>query len=154
VGFPLESLSEISEAVKEHGILSSGFFPLLDQDDKFLFHTEAAGNLRGLEAVAAKAERNVVDPSWLVQLKTFVPWDYDVIGALYLPDVSAEAFEIIWLVYGIGSLIILGVLVVSFALASRLSDALGQARTSRQEAWRRAMRRSRQIVPRAHFSQI
>jgi signal transduction histidine kinase/CheY-like chemotaxis protein len=135
VGFPLESLSEISEAVKDRGILRSGFFALVNHEDQIVFRTEGVGDLRELEAIVAKTEQNKpVDSRWFVQMKTFVPWDYDVIAALYLPDVSAETFEIIWQVYGIGSLIIVGVLVVSFWLGSRLSVALGQAEASRKEA--------------------
>ena len=135
VGFPLASLSEINEALKDRGVLRNGFFALLDHYDRIVFRTENVRNPAEVEAiVSAAAQRKAADPRWLVEFKTFVPWDYDVIAALYLPDVAAEAFRIIWQVYGIGSLIILGVLVVSFLLASRLSDALGQAETSRQEA--------------------
>jgi len=135
VGYPLKSLSGISEAMKDRGILESGFFALLNNNDNIVFRTENVPNPRELETVVTRAEQNKpVDPRWLVQLRTFAPWDYDVIAALYLPDVSAETFEIIWQVYGIGSVTILGVLVVSFLLASRLSDALRQAEMSRREA--------------------
>ncbi len=56
-------------------------------------------------------------------------------------DVSARTIAIIWQVYGLASAIILGVLIVSFWLASRLSDALTQTEANRQEPCRRAMPR-------------
>jgi signal transduction histidine kinase len=134
-GFPLASLSEIREAMNEGTILSNGFFALLDHENRILFRTEDVRDPVELETiVSATEEHTAIDRRWLVKLKTFVPWDYDVLAALYLPDVSKEAFAIIWQFYGIGSVILIGVLVVSFLLASRLSEALGDAEISRREA--------------------
>ncbi len=135
VGYLLESLHEVNEALKDHGLLRNGFFALLDHNDKIIFRTENVRDPAEVESIVSQAEqKKPMDRRWLVKLETFTPWDYDVIAALYLPDVSTEAIAIIWQVYGTGSLIILGVLLVSFLLASRLSDALGQAETSRREA--------------------
>ena len=135
VGFPLASLSEIREAMNEGTILSNGFFALLDHENRILFRTEDVRDPVELETIVSAAEQHTaIDRRWLVKLKTFVPWDYDVLAALYLPDVSKEAFAIIWQFYGIGSVILIGVLVVSFLLASRLSEALGDAEISRREA--------------------
>jgi signal transduction histidine kinase/CheY-like chemotaxis protein len=135
VGYLVESLHEVNEALKDHGLLRNGFFALLDHNDKIIFRTENVRDPAEVESIVSQAEqKKPLDRRWLVKLETFTPWDYDVIAALYLPDVSTEAIAIIWQVYGTGSLIILGALLVSFLLASRLSDALGQAETSRQEA--------------------
>jgi signal transduction histidine kinase/CheY-like chemotaxis protein len=135
VGYLLESLHELNEALRDHGLLRNGFFALLDHNDKIIFRTENVRDPAEVESIVSQAEqKKPLDRRWLVKLETFTPWDYDVIAALYLPDVSTEAIAIIWQVYGTGSLIILGALLVSFFLASRLSDALGQAETSRQEA--------------------
>jgi signal transduction histidine kinase/CheY-like chemotaxis protein len=135
VGFPLESLQEINEALKDRGVLRNGFFALLDRYDRIVFRTENVRDPAEVGTIVSEAaQKKAMDPRWLVRLETFRPWDYDVIAALYLPDVSTETVEIIWQVYGIGSLVILGLLAVSFLLASRLSNALGQAETSRQQA--------------------
>ncbi|HEY5741631.1 MAG TPA: Cache 3/Cache 2 fusion domain-containing protein, partial [Terrimicrobiaceae bacterium] len=134
-GFPLKSLSEVVEAIRNRAILRNGFFALLDHNDKLVFRSERGGKQREVEKIAiAAAQRKDADPDWSVELRTFNPWDYDVITALYLPDVTAATFEILWQVYGVAGLIILGVLIVSFLLASKLSVALGQAEASRQEA--------------------
>ena len=53
---------------------------------------------------------------------------------MYLPDVNAKALQIIWQVYGVAAAIIFGVFLVSFWLASRLSEALIEAETSRRAA--------------------
>jgi signal transduction histidine kinase len=135
VGFPLASLSEINEAMNEGRILSNGFFALLDHENRILFRTKNVRNTVEMETIVSAAEQHrTIDRRWLVKLRTFVPWDYDVIAAVYLPDVSKETFAIIWQFYGIGSMILIGVLVVSFLLASRLSEALGDAEVSRREA--------------------
>ena len=135
VGFPLASLSEINEAMNEGRILSKGFFALLDHENRIVVRTEAVRDPVEMETIVAATEQHkAIDGRWLVTLRTFVPWDYDVIAALYRPDVSRETFAIIWQFYGIGSVILIGVLVVSFLLASRLSEALGDAELSRQEA--------------------
>jgi signal transduction histidine kinase len=135
VGFPLASLSEINNAMNEGRILSNGFFALLDHENRILFRTENVRDPIEMETIVSALEQHqVIDRRWLVKLRTFVPWDYDVIAAVYLPDVSKETFAIIWQFYGIGSVILIGVLVVSFLLASRLSEALGDAEMSRREA--------------------
>ncbi|PTX93814.1 histidine kinase [Spartobacteria bacterium LR76] len=134
VGYALETLSTIRDALETRGVLENGFFALLDHDDEVVFHTQ---NVEGEDVAAlarrvAKQER--LSSQWHVRVATFQPWDYDVVAAMYLPDVSARTISIIWQVYGLASAIILGVLIVSFWLASRLSDALTQTEASRQEA--------------------
>jgi signal transduction histidine kinase len=121
--------------MNEGTILSNGFFALLDHENRIVVRTEAVRDPVEMETIVAAAEQHkAIDNRWLVTLRTFVPWDYDVIAALYRPDVSRETFAIIWQFYGIGSVILIGVLVVSFLLASRLSEALGDAELSRREA--------------------
>jgi len=135
VGYALDTLSALREAIEDRGVLESGFFALLDHSDKIIFHTQnsaLAGNIEQIVADTVKGRPPGMD--WKVYIQTFEPWDYDVIAALYLPDVSAKTIGIIWQVYGIASAIIIGVLIVSFWLAGRLSQALALAETSRQEA--------------------
>ena len=121
--------------MNEGKILSNGFFALLDHENRIVSRTENVRNVVEMETIVSAAEQHrAIDRRWLVKLRTFLPWDYDVSAALYLPDVSKETFAIIWQFYGIGSVMLIGVLVVSFLLASRLSKALGDAEMSRREA--------------------
>lgn len=134
VGYALETLSTIRDALETRGVLENGFFALLDHDDEVVFHTQnsAGENVSVLARRVARHEK--LSSKWHVRIATFQPWDYDVVAAMYLPDVAARTIAIIWQVYGLASAIILGVLIVSFWLASRLSDALTQTEASRQEA--------------------
>ncbi|MGA7214129.1 MAG: response regulator [Terrimicrobiaceae bacterium] len=136
VGYLLQTLSAIRDAIQERGVLDHGFFALCDEKDRPVFLTTDLGNPSEAKAIAEQSAADQANSSqkWVVRKKTFAPWDYDVVAALYLPDVNSKAIQIIWQVYGVASAIIIGVLVVSFWLASRLSAALVQAEKSRQEA--------------------
>jgi signal transduction histidine kinase/DNA-binding response OmpR family regulator len=136
VGYPLQTLSAIRDAIQERGVLDHGFFALCDEKNRLIFLTAELSNPSEAKAIAERSAADQADSSrrWTVRKKTFAPWDYDVVAAMYLPDVDSKAIEIIWQVYGVAVAIILGVLVVSFWLASRLSRALVQAEKSRQEA--------------------
>ena len=135
VGYALETILSLSDAIEDRGVLDSGFFALLDHKDQIIFHTQRAAGNATIEPVVRRAvQGQPPGPDWLVHMQTFAPWDYDVVAALYLPDVSAETTAIIWQVYGIAGVIILGIMLVSFLLANKLSQALADTETSRQEA--------------------
>jgi signal transduction histidine kinase/DNA-binding response OmpR family regulator len=135
VGYSLKSLFTLSEAIEGRGVLDSGFFALLDHHNKIIFQTRNTTSAGNLEEIVAKAENNQpVGRDWVVKMETFQPWDYDVVAALYLPDVQHKTVGIIWQVYGTAAAIIIAVMALSFLLANRLSEALALAETSRQEA--------------------
>lgn len=134
VGYALDTLTTLNDAIESRGVLERGFFALLDQKDRIIFRTDGANSQEDMEKVVANATNHTPMKNWRVRIETFQPWDYDVVAAMYIPDVSARTTDIIWQVYGIASIIILGVLIVSFYLASRLSEVLAQAEHSRHEA--------------------
>lgn len=135
VGYALETLSTLRGALEERGILESGFFALLNPKDEIIFQTHENGQSEHrFEAVVKLAAHDKSAEKWFTKRETFTPWDYDVIAALYMPDVTKKTVEIIWQVYGVGGVIIIGVLIVSFLLAGKLSDALAQAEAAKQEA--------------------
>ncbi len=137
VGYALDQLSTIREAIQDRGVLDTGFFMLLDPEDQVIFKTRdatAPEEIRTIIGAATEGRESL--PDWQFRRRTFVPWNYDVIAVLYLPDVTANTVRIIWQVYGVGGAIILGVLIVSFFLASKLSNALAVAESARQEALR------------------
>jgi signal transduction histidine kinase/DNA-binding response OmpR family regulator len=130
VGYALETLASVQNAIGQRHLLDHGFFALLDPDDEIVAPTgdpEVVAMARGL--IAHPQNKN-----WAVIRETFAPWDYEVMGALYLPDVAHITFSMIWQAYAIMGAVILGVLIVSFWLASKLSDTLEQAETAREEA--------------------
>lgn len=135
VGYALENLTSIHDALDDRGILDRGFFALLDSSDRVLFQTQNISFAQEVPALAhAAATGGAVDPTWRIERRTFTPWDYDVIAGLYLPDVTRITARLMWQAYGILGVVILAVLVVSFWLASKLSDALELAQEAREEA--------------------
>ncbi len=134
VGYPLDTLSSLREVLEDRGLLENGFFALLDPADQIVLRTRSAMNPAEAQRIVLAAAHGEEVPDWRFQKATFVPWDYDVISAMYVPDISAKTVEIIWQIYGVAGVIILGVLIVSFWLASRLSVALNTAETAREEA--------------------
>jgi len=135
VGYALETLSTIRDALEDRGVLDRGFFVLLDSRDRVVFRTEKVSAETAAEAIAFASHKiEKVGQKWQIHVSDFKPWDYTVVAALYLPDVSRITWQFIRQVYGVGSVIIVAVLLVSFWLASRLSGALEAAETARSEA--------------------
>jgi signal transduction histidine kinase/CheY-like chemotaxis protein len=136
VGYPLQTLVAIRDAIQERGVLDHGFFALCNEKNQTVFVTANLGNPAEAKSIAERSASDQPNSNrhWIVTKKTFAPWDYDVAAAMYLPDVNAKALQIIWQVYGVAAAIIFGVFLVSFWLASRLSEALIEAETSRRAA--------------------
>lgn len=135
VGYALETLGTIRDAIEERGILDNGFFILLDTSDQIVFRTQEANPKTVASVVARATGRDTsLDEEWLTTVRDFKPWDYSVVAALYVPDINRIAWQFSYQVYSIGSLVILAILLVSFWLASRLSGALEAAQTARVEA--------------------
>ncbi|MCX6969731.1 MAG: Cache 3/Cache 2 fusion domain-containing protein [Verrucomicrobia bacterium] len=135
VGYALETLNTIRDAIEDRGLLERGFFVLLDHRDQVVFRTTKISGEEATKAIAARTNKTEgAGSQWLVNVSKFEPWDYTVIAALYRPDVNRITWQFIRQVYGIGSVIILLVLLVSFWLASRLSGALESAEAARGEA--------------------
>jgi signal transduction histidine kinase/CheY-like chemotaxis protein len=135
VGYALETLNTIRDAIEDRGLLDRGFFVLLDNRDRVVFRTTKISGEESAKAIAFGTRKTGgAGSQWLVNVSAFEPWDYTVIAALYLPDVNRITWQFIRQVYGIGSVIILLVLLVSFWLASRLSGALESAEAARAEA--------------------
>jgi signal transduction histidine kinase/CheY-like chemotaxis protein len=123
VGYALSTLSSIRKTLDQHQILDQGFFALLDPKDQVLFPEKDSP----LAATARKIVDGKAGKDWVVYRQAFVPWDYEIIGALYLPDVAHVTFQLIWQAYAVMGAVILAVLIVSFVLASKLSAALERA---------------------------
>jgi signal transduction histidine kinase/CheY-like chemotaxis protein len=136
VGYQLATLSSLRDVLEDRGLLDRGFFALLDPHDHIVFRSQGSRGKSDadLQAIIEKAHLGENLPDWRITRTTFEPWDYDVIAALYIPDVSAQTLRIVWQVYSVAGVIILGALIVSFWLASRLSDAIAVAETAREEA--------------------
>lgn len=135
VGYALETLASVGRAIDNRSLLQSGFFALVNTNDDVVFQTNSGSDNPEAQLVAQEAAKDrPVDDDWVISRKNFAPWDYDVIAALYLPDIHALTIQVLWQVYGITGAMLLVILVASFWLAARLSDALMQAEQSRSDA--------------------
>ena len=135
VGYPLDQLATIRAALGKSGILDRGFFALLDPEDNIVFQTEGTSFASQIPLVVrTHHEGKPPPPNWRVESRTFSDWDYDVIAALYLPDIGKITLRMMWQAYGATGIVILAVLIVSFWLASKLSDALERAEVATAEA--------------------
>lgn len=135
VGYPLDTLYTIRDALEDQGLLKRGFFILLDSRQQVVFRTKHVSESAVRQTIAvATGKSDREDPTWLLRGADFKPWNYMVIAALYEPDVTRITWTFIRQVYGVEAFIILIVLVVSFWLASRLSGALEAAESARSEA--------------------
>ncbi|GAB4174247.1 MAG: hypothetical protein Fur0032_13880 [Terrimicrobiaceae bacterium] len=135
VGYPILELSTLRDSIEDHSLLGSGLFAMLDSRGQIIFRTANLENEAGAENMIRRAAAGEPPPpGWIVKTQTFAPWDYMILAAMKESDVQALTIEILREVYGLGGLIIIAILAVSYWLARRLSEALEIAETSRQEA--------------------
>lgn len=135
VGYALNALDVVREALDVRGILDRGFFALLDPHDRVIFqtaNTPFAESVQDLSTAAAQGRQS--DRYWVLETRVFPAWDYEVVAALYLADIQRITFGMMVHSYSITGLVLLGLLVASFWMVSRLSNALVEAEESRVEA--------------------
>ena len=138
IGYPIETLETLRDSIEGDKLLEHGFFALLDERSQTLFRTQGEEAAKAMEGLGLEdtathemdGERN----GWVIKTSTFLPWDYTIVAAVPEADIRRKGTDILIQIYGMGSLIILFVLLVSFWLAKRLSDALETAEASREEA--------------------
>jgi signal transduction histidine kinase/DNA-binding response OmpR family regulator len=134
-GYAIGTLSTLRDTIEDHGLLEHGFFALVDERGEIVFRTRGVKDPEAADALAEEvAGGGEAKAGWVVRTGRFDPWGYAVVAAMRSSDILKKTHGMVWQVYGLASLIILAVLVVSFWLASKLSDALEAAETSREEA--------------------
>jgi signal transduction histidine kinase/CheY-like chemotaxis protein len=134
-GYAITGMVTLNDAIELPGVLNHGFFALVDSHDHIILQTQNFASDAKIKQIINDLEaKRPVGPDWYVRMETFAPWDYDIVAALYLPDVRAKTVSIIWQVYGVATAVITTILILSFWLASRLSRALALAETRHQEA--------------------
>ena len=135
VGYPLNTLEVVREALDVRGILDRGFFALLDPKDRVIFQTGNTPFADQVQELSAAAARNgEINSNWRIETRVFPEWDYEIVAALYIPDINRIIFRMMAQAYGITGVVLVGLLIASFWMASRLSNALVEAEESRAEA--------------------
>ena len=130
VGYALDTLVSVQNSLQQHHILQSGFFALLDATDTVIFPPNGSRQAQ----IAQRLISGSAMPNWRVWRETFAPWNYEVMAAMYLPDIANVTFRMIWQASLMMGGVILAVLIVSFWMAGKLSVALEQAESAKEDA--------------------
>ena len=137
-GYLIDSLSEISRTVKEVRILQNGFVAVQDPDgdielwSSFVTKGQVDKILGGLLQSSSDSARN--QHGYAISVRYFEPWKSRIFIAAYTPDVDQRAYELTLGVLGITIVVILMVLVVSWFVSRRLTQALIEGETARRAA--------------------
>lgn len=137
-GYLIDSLSEISRTVKEVRILQNGFVAVQDPDgdielwSSFVTKKQVDRILGGLLQSSADASRN--RDGYAISVRFFAPWKSRIFIAAYTPDVDQRAYQLTLGVLGVTIIVILLVLVVSWVVSRRLTQALIEGETARRAA--------------------
>lgn len=135
VGYALDSLEIVREALDVHGILDRGFFALLDPQDDVIYQTENTPFAPDIADLSRRAATGGALPAdWHIVNRVFDTWDYEIVAALYLPDINRLALGMMARAYGIAAVVLIALLGASFWMSTRLSNALVEAERARNQA--------------------
>ena len=139
-GFPVESLKEVESYVRSVRIVDRGFAVVFGPHDEILYasdNLEPALRARMGEVLAkleaANGGRVEID-GHEYSLDMYEPWQFHIVASRYKPDLVRRTFALVRESLGLMLVVIVLVLAVSWGLAGRLTNALGEARRSREEA--------------------
>lgn len=137
-GYLIDSLSEITRTIREVRILQRGFVALQEPDgdielwSSFVTKHEVEKVLGDLRQDSPRSVVNQDD--YIISTRYFVPWKSRIFIASYLPDVDRRARQLTVGVLGITVLVILLVLILSWFVSRRLTQALIEGETARRAA--------------------
>jgi signal transduction histidine kinase/DNA-binding response OmpR family regulator len=136
VGYALDTLTSIEQAINNHDLYENGFFALIDPNGEIVFCSKALRDnpiAREILPQLIKGQKVSAD-DWIVWERPFTDWDYRVVAALYEPDLESISRSILWRSYGITGLILLVLLLAAAVLSIRLSVLAMEAQSSRRAA--------------------
>ena len=138
VGYLIETLPKLGSGIEKTKILENGYFALLDAKQQVVFHSEhvGAGQVQQIITRWKKLSRpgSWRDGSWQVQVIPFAEWNFLIVAATYLPDVARQTWTSVIGVFGLMTLIITGVLLLSYNFAQRLSASFVRAGELQEQA--------------------
>lgn len=134
VGYPVRELAILKDSIENDVVLRRGLFALADSKGHVIFASKSAQNTPLEAIIDAAFSRSDPPPGWMVRSEVFVPWRYMIVAALRQEDIFLITLDVLWQVYGIEGAILIAILIVSYILARKLSDARDEAEQSRVEA--------------------
>jgi signal transduction histidine kinase/CheY-like chemotaxis protein len=138
VGYLINTLARLGEGIQNTKILDNGFLALVDPKKDVLFQSAHASTNLISEAIGewrrqGKPERWTTN-NWNLRVVPFQQWDMVVLAGTYLPDVTRETWQQVAGVFGVITFVIIGVLIIAYGFALRLSSALVKAEKLQIEA--------------------
>jgi sigma-B regulation protein RsbU (phosphoserine phosphatase) len=126
VGYDMQALDPLREAIEPRSVLEKGFLALLDSKGRMILRTKEDKHHPFDEESIAKSALSgkFTDSDWALSVRPFDRWKYSVVGGLHLPDVSDLAWTFGFQVLVVMAAVMLTVLVTSYWLTSRLTHAL------------------------------
>ncbi len=137
-GYLIDSLGEITRTVREVRILQRGFVAVQDPDgdielwSRSVTKREVDRILGGLPQTSGYASFN--QDGYAISRRLFFPWKSRIFIASYLPDVDERARQLTVGVLGATVLVIVLVLVLSWFVSRRLTQALIEGESARRVA--------------------
>ena len=159
VGYPIETLTDLTKRVAAMHILDHGFVALLDNHNT-LMASSSQINPEVVMAIDAKMNKDLaaedksiilsdthsgyrvgalyrklaLDSEWHVHKATYQPWGYTILAATYVPDVFSRAFKVVWIGFLVMGLLALGALVAQGSALSRVRELKVKAEEAQQAA--------------------
>ena len=139
-GFAVESLAEVERYVRSVRIVDRGFAVVFGPHDEILYASDSldpALRARMGEVLArleAAGGQRVEFEGHEFTLDVYEPWQFQIVASRYKPDLVRRTFVLVRESLGLMLVVIVIVMAVSWGLAGRLTNALEQARRSREEA--------------------
>lgn len=136
VGYSVQTLETLRNSIQGFSVLDQGFFALLDSSGKIVLRTtEDSAHIYDEAAISeAVFNHSFMDPDWFTEAKLYKRWNYTVLGGLHLTDVLSLTWKFTFQILLVAALVLLMVLVVSYWLASKLSQSIEVAKRAEAKA--------------------
>jgi signal transduction histidine kinase/CheY-like chemotaxis protein len=138
VGYPINTLPRLGTGIQNTKILSHGYLALLDGKQQVVFHSGDINADQVKEMVGSWQKRMQPDGwqegHWQVRVVPFPDWNFLIVAATYMPDVTRLTVISMVEVFGLVTLVVIGVLLLSFNFARRLSASLIRAEELQEQA--------------------
>ena len=137
-GYLIDSLKEITRTVRDVRILEKGFIAVQDPDGDIELWSSSVTKqqvdtvLGGLLATSRDSSTN--RDGYAISTRLFAPWKSRVFIASYTPDIDRRARQLTIGVLGVTVLVIFLVLVLSWFVSRRLTQALIEGESARRVA--------------------
>ena len=137
-GYLIDSLKEISRTVRDVRILENGFVAVQDPDGDIELWSSSAtkGQVDTVFGGLLKSSRDSSTnrDGYAISTRLFAPWKSRVFIASYTPDIDRRARQLTIGVLGVTVLVIFLVLVLSWFVSLRLTQALIEGESARRVA--------------------